>query len=207
MNPSAYRRDWRYFDEIRDYKLGHSVTDSEHLLPQVNNPEKPRLQQPGCETAGQITAWALNTSEKRPPLLVFDHHEDEIELYNPDSDLVDRNVTYSYANGDPDFLAPICKTITDTLQQMGFPVMNEGTTRFGEKVKDGFVVNSPDGSIDELLASDKYIQNGQVVTKTPAKAVFVIETTRDKDIPLERRMAAHEVVINLYQQVWQRMKE
>lgn len=178
LNPKGYFSDDRYFDSHRS--PGSSIGDAEYLL---RDSGKPNVY------SQQILDFVVKLSKTFPPMLVMDHHEDEIET---ERTYIDSGCSYSYCYGEPALLEPLCKQITDQLIKSNFPVQEEGETRFGEKIHHGFVVNSPDGSIDELLST------------LGAKAVFVIETTRDDNAPilLENRINAHAQIVRSYKDLW-----
>lgn len=201
LNPLGYCRDDRYFNAHRMEGSGRSITDAEHLLLDISGHEKPRQNKPSNLYAKCILNWCIKTSKPYPPLIVMDHHEDEID--QNENHHIDSGVTYSYASGHHEKLLDICKLITDVLKKSGFPIQENGVTRFGEKVENGFVTNIKDGSIDEFLTATEYFQE-TIKFKQAASAVFAIETTRDddKNIPLRKRIEAHKAIIELYQDIW-----
>jgi hypothetical protein len=190
LNPLGYCRDDRYFDAHRDEKPGHSVTDSEHLLPDITHPDIARQPSPSTIYADTILKWTSKTAKSYPPLIVVDHHEDELD--HRGIQYIDSGYTYSYGYGIENRIAPLCKLVTELLKTNGFPVQEKGVTRFGERITNGFVLNSQDGSIDEYLAFKG------------ALASFVIETTRDdeKPIPLNHRIKIHKEVMKMYPKMW-----
>lgn len=191
LNPLGYCRDNRYFDLHRDGEPGHSVTDSEHMLPDLEDPTKNRQAKPSNIYAKAVLKWTDKTVKSYPPRIVVDHHEDEVDRSGVQ--FVDSGSTYSYACGNEKVVAPLCKVITAILKKNNFPIQESGVTRFGEKIINGFVLNTHDGSIDEFLAL------------RGALAAFVIETTRDdeKNIPLKQRVAVHTEIIRLYPEMWE----
>jgi hypothetical protein len=46
---------------------------------------------------------------------------------------------------------PIANRVVRCLESCSLPLIREGTTRFGERLIGGIIVNTEDGSIDELL--------------------------------------------------------
>jgi len=183
LNPIAYNADDRYFDANRG--AGSSVTDAEYLL---------RTTGTSNMYAQKIIPYIVSLTKTYPPLLVMDHHEDEMEI---NGNKIDSGCSYGYCYGAVEVLEPLCQKITSQLIREGFPIQEEGETRFGEKIHNGFVTNSKDGSVDELLAH------------LGAKAVFVVETTRDdaKPIALENRVSAQQVIISSYYSLWNSVVE
>jgi len=179
LNPVGYHSDSRYFNASRG-TTGLSVTDAEYLLRNTGKPNK---------YSQKILNFIVKLAGTYPPLLVMDHHEDTLEV---EEDRVDSKCSYGYCYGEARVLEPLCRRITDQLIESGFPICREGVTRFDEKIRNGFVVNSPDGSVDELLAF------------RGAKAVFVIETTRDDTvpIPLKKRVATQNKIVEDYPNLW-----
>lgn len=196
LNPLGYIKDYRYFDTYRPKKGASmsSITDAEHLLPDLVDGSKPRAQKASSQYAEQALAWISNTAKKYPPLIVFDHHEDEVD--HTETEDINSGYTYSYCYGSPKNTADLCKVITDLLVDNGFPIQRTGRTWFDEEITEGFVFNSRDGSVDEYLYH------------CGAKACFVIETTRDdeKPIPLNRRIKVHKEIIKSYQKMWSLLK-
>jgi hypothetical protein len=181
MNGVGYIKDDRYFDAHR--MGGSSVSDMDHLLGKTENPNNYYTQHMG--------EWVQKTTDTHSPLLVVDHHEDDI---NHDLSVIDAHVSYCYVYGtNLTLIKKISILLTQTLKNSGFPVQENGVTRFSEKITNGFITNSLDGSVDQLLA-EKY-----------GATSFVIETTRDddKNIPLPDRIKAHTDIINLYRQFWE----
>ena len=206
LNPDGYSRNWRYANERRDTTKGLSVTDSEHLLPKIDDPTKPRRLEAVSETTQKITRWILDTSLDRQPILVMDHHEDEME---PDLQYSDSKSLYSYASGESEILRPLSIIIVNCLTDNNVILTRSGTTRAGETIENGFVINTADGSVDEMLSSGQYFVDGQIHSKKPARAVFVIETTLYKDgkIPLGERVRAHRAIIKIYSDLLDQLKK
>ncbi len=197
-NPSGYARNWRYFNEYRDFKKGLSVTDSGHAL-------FPKL--PSSKTADEIIAWVLKTSKSYLPTLAMDHHEDETNdpRWYPDS-----GFSYMYAYGKEDRLTELCPVVLEVLKDNGYDLPLKEETRFGEQVINGFVYNSPDGSIDQLLVADEhYSSSGQKKSKYQAHAVFVIETAFDPPgiDSFAKRLKTHIDIINIYTKLWKMVNE
>jgi hypothetical protein len=205
-NPLGYHKDWRYQDLKRGFGQGTSVTDCDHLLPQKILKNLPRRLTPINKVSDETTKWALETSKSYIPLLVINHHEDEIEddLNDPDRDLF-----YSYAYGKRKILNIICPILTQILSKGGYQVTMTGKTRGHETITDGFVTNSTDGSIDELLASSKYFDGLKVKRKTPAKVVLVPETyyRNEGTQTINQRIKVHGEIIRSYPKLWRIVKE
>jgi hypothetical protein len=178
LNPKGYVNDDRYFDAHRG--VGSSVTDADPILRGTGIPNM---------YAQEIISYVTNLTKTYPPLLVMDHHEDEMETAG---DKVDSGYTYNYCYGESELLKPLCREITTQLILAGFPIREEGKTRFNEDIHNGFVTNSGDGSVDELLAH------------LGAQVVFVLETTRDDTVPisLESRVTAQKTIIGIYPSLW-----
>lgn len=196
LNPLGYIRDDRYFDSHRLKKgdPAHSITDAEHLLPDLTDPRKPRAQEPSNQYAEQVLKWIQKTVIEYPPLVVFDHHEDEID--HTETENINSGYTYSYCYGNPTNTKAVCRLITDLLIKNSFPIQESGKTWFDEEIAEGFVFNSNDGSVDEYLAN------------RGAKACFVVETTRDDEQPisLAQRVQVHQEIIKTYPEMWTLLK-
>ncbi|MFH1295369.1 MAG: hypothetical protein ABIH84_02210 [bacterium] len=203
LNPLGYCRDDRYFNAHRNEQPGQSVTDAEHLLLNLQNPTQPRVSKPNNQYAAAILNWVLKMLNCYPPLLVIDHHEDELDR----SEVHHTNtVTYSYAHGNMEIMGPLCQLINRAFGENDFIIQKNGTTRLGERIEEGFVYNSRDGSIDEFFAEPAYFLSGNQI-KPAAAAVFAVETTRDNDmgIPLADRVAVHKTIIDLYHPLWKKL--
>jgi len=196
LNPLGYIKDNRYYNAHRHKKgkPAHSVTDSEHLLPDLNTPTRFRQRKPSNKYAKQTLDWVKAHITKYPPLAVFDHHEDEID--HTETENINSGYTYSYCYGDSKDTKAVAKLVTDLLVKKGFPIQRNGKTWFDEKITEGFVSNSKDGSIDEYLSY------------RGARACFVVETTRDdqKPITLESRKQVHKEIIKNYPKIWSLLK-
>ncbi len=152
LNPSGYIKDYRYYNSKRHKKgkPAHSVTDSEHLLPNLTTLTKFRQKKPSNKYARQVLDWVDTHISKYPPLVVFDHHEDEID--HTETENINSGYTYSYCYGNSKNTKKVAKLVTDLLVKKGFPIQRNGRTWFDEKITEGFVSNSKDGSIDEYLS-------------------------------------------------------
>jgi len=80
---------------------------------------------------------------------VLDLHEDPIYEV-PDYHLKGWG-SYLYISGENCLDHPIAKRVVSCLKSSALPLIKDGTTRFGERLTDGIIVNTEDGSIDELL--------------------------------------------------------
>jgi len=136
LNPWGYSRHSRYGPS------GQSVSDSDHLLG--------RSKAPACPEAAAITTFVLDTVDIRPGAAVLDLHEDpayEAADYHPDT-----FGSYLYVAGDGALDHPVTRRVYRCLEAGSLPLIKEGVTRFGERLVDGVIVDTEDGSIDELLA-------------------------------------------------------
>ena len=132
---------WGYFQHIRYGPNGQSVTDSDHLLG--------RLPAPASPEAAAITGFVLNSSTINPGAAVLDLHEDPV-YEAPDYHLEGWG-SYLYISGDNCLSHPISQRVIRYLKTCSLPLITDGVTRFGERLVDGVIVNTEDGSIDELL--------------------------------------------------------
>jgi hypothetical protein len=133
---------WGYLHDVRYGPSGQSVSDSDHLLG--------RAETPACPEADAITRFVTSGIRIRPGASVLDLHEDPV--YEAPGYHFDGAGSYFYLIGDgaPDH--PAARRVRDCLGRSPLPLVREGVTRFGERLVDGAVVDSADGSIDELLA-------------------------------------------------------
>jgi hypothetical protein len=65
-----------------------------------------------------------------------------------------------------------------------------GETRFGEAIAGGIIGPVTDSSIDELMSAATILIDGRAQAGPAARTVLVFETPA-KDLPLDRRVAAH----------------
>lgn len=172
-NPAGYSKGWRYPDSPERGK-GHSVGDSDHLLPGKDG--KPRLPRPASPQAAALTAKVLDLARDYPPVLSVDLHED------------DRlSAGYIYSQGPRGCADPAAKAVLARMRELGYPIKLSGKTDFDEAIQDGVVCGVSDGSIDELIAS----------APGPAgRSVIVVETSSMK-MGLERRVRLHRAVIRM----------
>jgi hypothetical protein len=132
---------WGYFHHLRYGPNGQSVSDSDHWLG--------RLPAAASPEAAAITAFVLNSITVNPGAAVLDLHEDPIYEI-PDYHLEGWGA-YLYISGEKCLEHPIAKRVVSCLKSSALPLIKDGTTRFGERLTDGIIVNTEDGSIDELL--------------------------------------------------------
>jgi hypothetical protein len=133
---------WGYSRHVRYGSTGQSVSDSEHLLG--------RAEAPACSEADAITAFVLDSVRINPGAAVLDLHEDP--TYEDPGYRMEGDGSYLYVAGDGARDHPVARRVHRCLEASRFPLVKEGVTRFGEHLVDGFIVDTEDGSIDELLA-------------------------------------------------------
>lgn len=187
-NPSGYMRDWRYPNERRDWRLGRSVSDSEYFLLSKENPFLPRKKEVASKEAFALTSKILERVKTHPPLITIDHHEDEA-----------LHEAYIYSQGKMGAHDPVAQKTIEILLDSEIPVQMSGTTRFGEEIVNGIIGPVSDGSVDELLSSEKIIVNGHVVPGPSSHTSLVIETPT-QHTPLKKRIAAHANIILAYEE-------
>lgn len=187
-NPLGYFRNWRYLNKEKytdSPKItGKSVGDSDHLL---LDPKKttPRIEKPTSLESLALSNYILQISQTYPPAISFDFHGDI---------LIPKGYIYSQGkDGKNDKLAP---QILKILEDNEIPIQWDGRTRFEEEIINGIVGQQADGSIDELISTDKIIVNGKIISGPNANQVFVLETP-DANIPLTKRVNAYQAVISL----------
>jgi len=191
-NPLGYSKDWRYPNIKRNEKKGKSVGNSEHLLIDLKNLNKPRTKKPISPEAEALTLKIVNLAQKYPPLLVLDFHEDEDKSGKD---------PYLYFLGEKGAKDPLIFEVLKILKKNSFSFQMKGETHFGEKIENGAVVNVHDGSIDELLGARKIILNGKITKGPSAKKVITIET-RIAGISLGKRVKAHSAIIQSAERLW-----
>lgn len=205
-NPSGYHRDWRYFNQRRRPNFGHnfgkSVGDADHLLPKKLLPFLPKKFKPTNQYAEAIMKWILEKGREYEPFLSMDHHEDE---FQKNIFFADWHSFYSYAYGDSKVLEIVCPMLVKVMERSGYSMQKQGRTRFFEKIENGFVKNSSDGSIDEFFTSDVYFDHGKRLPKKAAKAAFVLETIihHKHPQPISERAKVHMDIIRAYPELWE----
>ncbi|HEY3383153.1 MAG TPA: hypothetical protein VGK32_15385 [Vicinamibacterales bacterium] len=133
---------WGYLHHQRYGPSGQSVSDSDHLLG--------RAVVPACAEAAAITDFVMRGIRIRPGAAVLDLHEDPV--YEASGYQFDGRGTYLYVTGPDGMVQPATRRVREFLAQSRLPLVREGVTRFGEGIVDGLIVDSADGSVDELLA-------------------------------------------------------
>ena len=136
LNPWGYRHHERYGPS------GQSVSDSDHWLG--------RATAPACPEAEAITDFMMNHAHLAAGAAVLDLHEDPI--YEASGYAFEGQGSYYYVIGDGAAQHPITQRVGAYLRNSALPLVLEGQTRFGETLEQGLIVDSEDGSIDELLA-------------------------------------------------------
>lgn len=133
---------WGYLHHVRYGPAGQSVTDSDHLLG--------RLAAPACPEAAAITGFVMNGVRIRRGAAVLDLHEDPV--YEAPGYRFEGPGSYLYVTGQEAITHPASHRVRQYLERSLLPLVREGVTRFGERLEDGVILDSADGSIDELLA-------------------------------------------------------
>jgi hypothetical protein len=133
---------WGYLHHVRYGPDGHSVSDSDHLLG--------RSSAPACPEAAAITDFVVEQARIRPGAHVLDLHEDPV--YEAPDYTFDGFGSYLYFVGDRAFDHPTSRRVRECLQRSSLPLVRDGITRFGERLVEGAIVDSADGSVDELFA-------------------------------------------------------
>jgi len=184
-NPSGYRRDWRYPKAKKIYpnKVMKSVGDADHVLEDVNNPCTSRQKKAICSEAVAIAGFVLSVSKTHKPQLVIDLHEDKY-----------CDKAYVYSQGRLGARDRVARKIVSIINQHDMPLMQCGATCFAEMISNGIIEKVRDGSLDELLASDQIIVNGNIERGPGAKTVVVVETSVES-FSLTQRIACHSDII------------
>jgi hypothetical protein len=84
---------------------------------------------------------------------------------------------------------PVARRVYRCLEACALPLIKEGVTRFGEGLVDGVIVNTEDGSIDELLYKKRACS--PVIT---AELILRSETTP----PLSERVSTYVEVLDAF---------
>ena len=140
LNPWGYSRHLRYGPS------GQSVSDSDHLLG--------RATAPACPEAAAITSFVLDArseSTPAPPCSTCTRTRST----RPRSYHLEGHGSYLYVSGDGALEHPVARRVYRCLEASSFPLIKQGVTRFGERLVDGVIVDTEDGSIDELLAKKR----------------------------------------------------
>jgi len=173
LNPWGYSRHLRYGPG------GQSVSDSDHRLG--------RSAAPACPEAAAITAFVLDAVRIQPGAAVLDLHEDPV--YEDPEYHLEGWGSYLYVSGEGGLEHPVTQRVYRCLEASFFPLIKEGTTRFGERLVDGVIVDTEDGSIDELLARQRACC--PVLT---AEIILRSETTP----PLSERVSTYLLVLDAF---------
>jgi hypothetical protein len=83
----------------------------------------------------------------------------------------------------------VARRVYRCLERSSLPLVKDGVTRFGERLVDGVIVDTEDGSIDELLARKRACS--PVIT---TELVLHAETTP----PLSERVATYLDVLDAF---------
>ncbi len=133
---------WGYLHHQRYGPAGQSVTDSDHLLG--------RTEAAACPEAAAITDFVINGIHIRTGAAVLDLHEDPV--YEAEGYQFAGFGSYLYLIGDGAADHGASRRVRACLTRSALPLVRDGMTRFNELLTDGAVVDSADGSIDELFA-------------------------------------------------------
>jgi hypothetical protein len=190
LNPLGYQRNWRYPD-VAVYSAanpGSSVGDSDHMLP--DDQGKARRAEPVCRQAGRLTAKVVALAREYPPALSLDLHEDNLLKEG-----------YLYSQGPAGAADPVAEAIVGLFRSREFPILMDGTTRFGETVRRGVVSGTRDGSIDELISAPAVIIGGGRHKGPAGRSVLVLETS-SMDTPLRGRVVVHATILGSLDTLW-----
>jgi hypothetical protein len=190
-NPWGYRNNWRTIDGTWDKNETRVVFASEHMLLNPENPKEPVVKRPYSKESSAFTRMLIECTKTHPPLLVIDHHEDDINIGS-----------YVYNAGPLNWKDPIARKIERILNK-GRPLQSK--TRFDEPIIEGVVDFQGDGSSDELLAAKRIFYNGRIEKGPSAKTVITVETPTN--LPLKKRVELHSNVIRNIGEFWQMAKE
>jgi hypothetical protein len=180
-NPHGYARNWRYLNTpvYSEQVEGQSVGDSSHLLPDLEEPSRPRAPRASSQEADALTWYLVRLAASYPPRYSIDLHED---------DLIREG--YVYSQGELGAGDPFAAHAVAVLRENGIPIKLAGQTRFGEEIVGGIIGPVTDSSIDELVSAHEILIDGQVRPGPAAHTVLVFETPA-KEIPLATRIDAH----------------
>ncbi len=132
---------WGYAGHVRYGPGGQSVCDCDHVLG--------RAAEPACPEAGAIAHFVLDGIEIGAGAAVLDLHEDP--AYEAPDYHLEGHGSYVYVAGAGALEHPATKRVIDCLARSALPLVREGVTRFGERLVDGVIADTEDGSIDEML--------------------------------------------------------
>lgn len=170
---------WGYARHVRYGPSGRSVSDSDHRLG--------RSPTPACPEAAAITSFVLEGVNVDPGARVLDLHEDPV--YEDPGYCLEGDGSYLYLSGEGALDHPVAARVRGCLEAGPFPLIREGVTRFGERLVDGVVLDTEDGSIDELLARRRACC--PVITTEIA-----LRTTTTP--PLAERVSAYRTVLDAF---------
>jgi hypothetical protein len=197
LNPAGYYRNWRFHNVERSIER-LNVTDCRHLVEDSENPGKPMIAKPVHEIAGIFSKYVLDLLKRCPPAVFFDLHEDEL-----------LSGGYVYSQGELGGSDPVAAKAVELLISEGLPLKMSGETRFaGEKITNGLVTDLEgkrvcDGSIDEFMGNETYLNGqGEVTAKPYAKTVIVTETPAGKDFSLADRIKGQEAIVKHLGEFW-----
>ena len=142
-----------------------------------------------------LTARVLELARDYPPLLSLDLHEDNL-----------LKAGYLYSQGERGADDPVARKVVALFLQHQFPILMEGTTRFGETVKGGIVSGVKDGSIDELISAPTVIVDRSPRKGPSGSTVLVLETS-SMDTPLADRVKVHTAVLGSLESLWESAKK
>jgi hypothetical protein len=173
LNPWGYSRHLRYGPG------GQSVSDSDHRLG--------RAEAPACPEAAAITSFVLDAVRIEPGAAVIDLHEDPV-YEAPDYRLEGRG-SYLYVSGEGGLDDPVARRVYRCLESGPLPLIKKGVTRFGERLVDGVIADTEDGSVDELLARHR-----------ACRPVITVEVVlRSATLPpLAERVSAYRDVLDAF---------
>jgi hypothetical protein len=170
---------WGYSRHVRYGPSGQSVSDSDHCLG--------RSPAPACPEAAAITSFVLDAVRVNPGAHVLDLHEDPV--YEDPAYHLEGDGSYLYLSGEGALGHPVAALVRRALEGGPFPLVRAGVTRFGERLVDGVVADTEDGSIDELLARRRAcspVVTTEIVLRGPAEP------------PLAKRVSAYRAVLDAF---------
>jgi hypothetical protein len=170
---------WGYSRHVRYGPGGQSVSDSDHLLG--------RAPTPACSEAAAITSFVLSPGRINPGASVLDLHEDPV--YEAPDYHLEGCGSYLYVSGEGGPAHPVARRVYRCLEASALPLIKEGVTRFGERLVDGVIVDTEDGSIDELLARKRACR--PVIT---TELILRSDTTP----PLSERVSVYLAVLDAF---------
>ena len=133
---------WGSWHHERDGPSGRSGSDSDHLLG--------RAEAAACPEAEAITAFLMEAVTLNPGAAVLDLHEDPV--YEAEAYAFKGRGSYLYVSGAGARDTAAAQRVARCLEEGPLPLIRDGLTRFGERLEGGLIVDTEDGSVDELLA-------------------------------------------------------